>query len=96
MRKSAPIQSTESGWLRAIAERSGTEESTAKSVLQKYNIQPQPTPPRAKSLRFKSIRVAGARAESDCDGTSSNNHNVYVFYTVLLFIRHIKMTVPEH
>ena len=68
MRKSAPIQSTESGWLRAIAERSGTEESTAKSVLQKYNIQPQPTPPRAKSLRFKSIRVAGARAESDCDG----------------------------
>ncbi|UCI22988.1 ATP-binding protein (plasmid) [Mesorhizobium sp. B2-1-8] len=68
MSKSAPIQSTEGGWLRAIAERSAVEESVAKSVLQKYNIQAQTTPPRAKSLRFKSIRVAGTRAESDRDG----------------------------
>lgn len=68
MSKSAPIRSTESGWLRAIAERSKVEEGTAKSVLQKYNIQPQITPPRAKSLRFKSIRVRGTRAESDRNG----------------------------
>lgn len=68
MSKSAPIQSTESGWLCAIAERSGVEESVARSVLQKYKIEPQTTPPRAKSLRFKSIRIAGLRAESDRDG----------------------------
>lgn len=68
MSKSAPIQSTESGWFRAIAERSKVEEGIVKSVLQKYNIQPQTTPPRAKSLRFKSIRVAGTRAESDRNG----------------------------
>lgn len=68
MSKLAPIQSTESGWLRAIAERSAVEQAVAKSVLQKYNIQPQTTPPRSKSLRFKSIRTAGTRAESDHDG----------------------------
>lgn len=68
MSKSTPIRSTEIGWFRAIAERSKVEETVAKSVLKKYNIQPQTTPPRAKALRFNSIRVAGTRAESDRNG----------------------------
>lgn len=68
MSKSAPIQPTENGWLYAITERSQVDEDIARSVLQKYNVRPQTTPPRAKSLRFKSIRVAGTRAESDCNG----------------------------
>ncbi|GAB2208880.1 ATP-binding protein [Roseibium sp. ROS1] len=68
MSKSVPIQSTESDWLSAIAERSKVEAGRVKSILKKYNIQPQMTPPRAKSLRFKSIRVAGMRAEADRNG----------------------------
>lgn len=68
MSKSTPIQATESGWLRAIAERSKVDEGVIKSILQKYHVQPQTTPPRAKPLRFKSIRVAGTRAESDRNG----------------------------
>lgn len=62
------LPSTEKGWLQTIVEASGASEEDVKSTLLKYGVQPQMTPPRAKGLRFRSIRLAGIRAESDRDG----------------------------
>lgn len=60
--------STESGWIRAIAEDSASPESDVRGVLLKYGIRAQTTPPRARGLRFESIELTGVRGESERDG----------------------------
>ena len=68
MSKERTIESTEYSWIKAIAEDSTSPESNVRSVLLKYGIRAQTTPPRAKSLRFDSIKLTGVRAESERDG----------------------------
>ncbi|MER9948611.1 ATP-binding protein [Mesorhizobium sp. M0047] len=68
MSKERIIESTEYGWIRAIAEDSTSPESDVRSALLKYGIRAQTTPPRAKSLRFDGIKLTGVRAESERDG----------------------------
>ncbi|ABE61664.1 hypothetical protein Nham_0785 [Nitrobacter hamburgensis X14] len=68
MSKERTIEPTEYGWIKAIAEDSTSPESNVRSVLLKYGIRAQTTPPRAKSLRFDSIKLTGVRAESERDG----------------------------
>ncbi len=68
MSKERTIESTEHGWIKAIAEDSTSPESDVRSVLLKYGVRAQTTPPRAKSLRFDSIKSTGVRAESERDG----------------------------
>ncbi|ESZ02459.1 ATP-binding protein [Mesorhizobium sp. L48C026A00] len=67
MSKERIIESTENGWTKAIAEDSASPESDVRSVLLKYGVRAQTTPPRAKSLRFDSIKLTGVRAESERD-----------------------------
>lgn len=68
MSKDRIIESTESGWIRTIAEDSASPESDVRGVLLKYGIRAQTTPPRARSLRLESIELRGGRAESEHDG----------------------------
>jgi hypothetical protein len=68
MSKGRTIAPTERGWFQAIVETSGASEETLRAVFLKYGVHSQTTPPRAKSLRFRSIRLSGIRAESDRDG----------------------------
>lgn len=68
MSKERIIESTEYGWIKAIAADSTSPESDVRSVLLKYGVRAQTTPPRAKSLRFDSIKLTGIRAESERDG----------------------------
>ncbi|MCV3242080.1 hypothetical protein ABID19_005754 [Mesorhizobium robiniae] len=68
MRKEQTIEPTESGWIKAIAEDSGSSESDVRTVLLKFGVRAQTTPPRAKSLRFDSINLRGVRAGSERDG----------------------------
>ncbi len=68
MSKERIIEPTEPSWVKAIAEDSTRPESDVRNVLLKYGIRAQTTPPRAKSLRFDSIKLTGVRAESERDG----------------------------
>lgn len=68
MSKERTIEPTEYGWIKAITEDSTSPESNVRSVLLKYGIRAQTTPPRAKSLLFDSIKLTGVRAESERDG----------------------------
>lgn len=68
MRTERTIEPTEVAWIKAIAEDSTSAESHVQRVLLKYGIRAQITPPRAKSLRFDSIKLTGVRAESERDG----------------------------
>ncbi|WP_127088417.1 ATP-binding protein [Aquabacter cavernae] len=68
MRTERTIKATEIAWIKAIAEDSTSPGSDVQSVLLKYGIRAQTTPPRAKSLRFDSIKLTGVRAESERDG----------------------------
>lgn len=68
MSKQRIIESTEKGWIKAIAEDSASSESEVRRVVLKYGVRAQTTPPRAKGLRFESIKLTGVRAESERDG----------------------------
>jgi hypothetical protein len=69
MSKVHVIESTENGWIRAIAEACNSSDSNVRRVLLKYGVRPQTTPPRAKSLLFDSIKLTGVRTESERDGS---------------------------
>lgn len=68
MSKERIIEPTENGWIKAIAEDSASTVPEARRLLLKYGVRAQTTPPRAKSLRFQSIKLTGVRAESERDG----------------------------
>lgn len=68
MGKTRVVESTDKGWISAIAEDSSTPEADVRRLLLKYGVRAQTTPPRAKSLTFDSIRLTGVRAESERDG----------------------------
>ncbi|WP_337245855.1 hypothetical protein [Luteimonas sp. gir] len=68
MNKERIVEPTESGWIRTIAEDSGSPEADVRGVLLKYGIRAQTTPPRARSLRFESVKLTGVRVESERDG----------------------------
>lgn len=68
MTKRREIESTEKGWIKAIAEDSQNTEADVRSVLQRFGVKAQTAPPRAKSLRFHSVKIRGTREASENDG----------------------------
>jgi len=71
MKKRAAVEMTELGWIKAIAEQCNLDIDDVRKVLLKYGIRAQTTPPRAKSLRFESIKFSGVRSESTPAGPFS-------------------------
>ncbi|MHA6721144.1 hypothetical protein ACX40Y_17055 [Sphingomonas sp. RS6] len=71
MKKTAAVEMTELGWVKAIAEHCNLDIGDVRQVLLKYGIRAQTTPPRSKSLRFESIKFSGVRSESTPAGPFS-------------------------
>lgn len=71
MKKTAAVEMTELGWVKAIAEQCNLDIGDVRQVLLKYGIRAQTTPPRSKSLRFGSIKFSGVRSESTPAGPFS-------------------------
>lgn len=71
MKKTAAVEMTELGWVKAIAKQCDLDIGDVRQVLLKYGIHAQTTPPRSKSLRFESIKFSGVRSETTPAGPFS-------------------------
>ena len=62
------VTHTPDGWLTEIAEKVQVDRSVAKTVLDRYDIEPQAALPRRRPISFKRIALKGEKSGSRTDG----------------------------